>query len=369
MNNIFKNAIDELRNGNPIVISTVVQTKGSTPQKPGAKLLVKSDGSGIGTLGGGCVEGDIWFESTQLLNNNETPKYRDYVLNEELAAEDGLICGGTMYFLIDPIYSSKQFLPIANEINDALNGKGSVSLATLISSNNNQHIGKKMLIREDGSTIGTLGNTTINKDAINRSKAVMIHGTYEYILSPSGEQYFLEGFTNPPTIILCGGGHVSKAISSLASTLGFKITITDDRKEFANSKRFPEATNIHLGKPENILKEININRNNFIIIATRGHRYDNTALKAAIDTNAHYIGLLGSKRKTILIYKELLQLGYDLSRIKEIHAPIGLDINATSPAEIAVSIISEILMVRDGGTGQSMKIEEKRIDKLINSIK
>ena len=364
MKNIFKDAISELRNGNPVVISTVIQTKGSTPQKPGAKLLVKSDGSGIGTLGGGCVEGDIWFESTQLLNNKETTKYRDYILNEELAAQDGLICGGTMYFLIDPIYSSKQFLPIANEINDALNGNSSVALATLIFSKN-QDTGKKMLIREDGSTIGNLGNTTINQDAINRSKAVMIHGTFEHILSPSGEQYFLEGFTNPPTIILCGGGHISKAISSLASTLGFKIIITDDRKEFANSERFPEAKDIYLGKPENILKEIGINRNNFIIIATRGHRLDNVALQAAIDTNAHYIGLLGSKRKTILIYKELLQLGYDLSRIKEIHAPVGLDINATSPTEIAVSIMSEILMVRFGGTGQSMKIEEKRIDKLI----
>ncbi len=368
MKNIFKDAISELRNGNPVVISTVIQTKGSTPQKPGAKLLVKSDGSGIGTLGGGCVEGDIWFESTQLLNNKETTKYRDYILNEELAAQDGLICGGTMYFLIDPIYSSKQFLPIANEINDALNGNSSVALATLIFSNN-QDTGKKMLIREDGSTIGDLGNTTINQDAINRSKTVMIHGTFEHILSPSGEQYFLEGFTNPPTIILCGGGHISKAISSLASTLGFKIIITDDRKEFANLERFPEAKDIYLGKPEDILKEIDINRNNFIIIATRGHRHDNVALQAAIDTNAHYIGLLGSKRKTILIYKELLQLGYDLSRIKEIHAPIGLDIHGTSPTEIAVSIMSEILMVRYGGTGQSMKIEESRIDKLTSSIK
>ncbi|MBM24854.1 MAG: hypothetical protein CL760_04015 [Chloroflexi bacterium] len=368
MKNIFKDAISELRNGNPVVISTVVQTKGSTPQKPGAKLLVKSDGSGIGTLGGGCVEGDIWFESTQLLHDKKTSKYRDYVLNEELAAEDGLICGGTMYFLIDPIYSSKEFLTIANEINDALNGNGSVALATLIS-NDNQNIGKKMLIREDGSIIGTLGNKALNQDAKNRSTSVMIHGTFEHILSPSGEQYFLEGFTNPPTIILCGGGHISKAISSLAANLGFKIIITDDRKEFANSERFPEAKNIYLGKPEDILKEIKINRNNFIIIATRGHRHDNVALKAAIDTNAHYIGLLGSKRKTILIYKELLQLGYDLSRIKEIHAPVGLNINATSPAEIAVSIMSEILMVRYGGTGQSMKIDESHIRKLTSSIK
>ena len=105
MREVFHEAINELGKGDRVVIATVVRTKGSTPQKPGAKLLVRNDGSGVGTLGGGCVEGDIWFAAQELMKRGGPAQYRDYQLNEELAAEDGLVCGGTMYFLIDPVYS------------------------------------------------------------------------------------------------------------------------------------------------------------------------------------------------------------------------------------------------------------------------
>ena len=154
MKEVFEDAVDKLGNGEPVVLATVIRTKGSTPQKPGAKLLVRQDGSGVGTLGGGCVEGDIWFAAKQLMQDGGSAEYKEYELNEELAAEDGLVCGGTMYFLIDPVYSPEDYLPYAEEISDAYNGKGAVAVATVIKSGDDgiSVIGDKLFIRENGDT-------------------------------------------------------------------------------------------------------------------------------------------------------------------------------------------------------------------------
>ena len=131
--------------------------------------------------------------------------------------------------------------------------------------------------------------------------------------------------------MICGGGHVSKAIAPLAKPLGFRLFITDDREEFANMKRFPEAEMVVPLKPEDALPQLPINPNTFIVVATRGHRFDNVALAAAAATNAKYVGLMGSLRKTILIYEDLIREGVPLDRIKEIRSPIGLDIHARTP--------------------------------------
>ena len=188
MKDVFRETIKQLNNNESIVIATVIRTKGSTPQKPGAKLLVKQDGSGVGTLGGGCVEGDIWFAAKQLMNKKGSVEYREYELNEDLAAEDGLVCGGTMYFLIDPVYDPEVYLPYANEINQAYEGNGAVAVATVTKSNtsNNSKIGNKLIVRQDNTTDGTLGNNILDEDAFNRSKSLMIYGKNEYVVSDSG---------------------------------------------------------------------------------------------------------------------------------------------------------------------------------------
>lgn len=134
MLNLFEEAFKLTEQKRTFVLATVVRTKGSTPQKAGAKMLIREDGSSVGTLGGGCVEGDIWYIATEMLRKKEPPQYRSYTLNEELAAEDGLICGGTMYFWIEPIYSSQEFLPYLRPILNAIEGGSPVSLATVVKS-------------------------------------------------------------------------------------------------------------------------------------------------------------------------------------------------------------------------------------------
>ena len=370
MREVIQEAITILEKTDPMVVATVVRTKGSTPQKPGSKLLVRSDGTGVGTLGGGCVEGDIWFAASELLKNKGKAQYKEYTLNEDLAAQEGLVCGGTMYFLIDPIYEAKEYIDFAKEIENAYKGGTSVSVATLTKANKhkNYRIGMKLLIRSDGSTSGTLGDIEIDKNACEYAQELMMYGKSEYVDLKNGLEYFIEAFTTPPQLVICGAGHVAKAIYPIAKTLGFKVFITDDREEFANEKRFPGADRIISLKPEDAFLELPINPNTFVVIATRGHRYDHIALKAASSTSAGYVGLLGSKRKTILVYEDLIKSGVSIDRIKEIRAPIGLDIHARTPAEIALSVMSEIMMFRLGGTGKPMKLEGWRVDKIFQKL-
>ena len=371
MQDVFHEAVNELNKENPVVVATVIRTQGSTPQKPGAKLLVRSDGSGVGTLGGGCVEGDIWYAAQELMKRGGPAEHREYYLNEELAAEDGLICGGTMYFLIDPIYRPDEYKAYAEEIDAAYSGGSGVALASLVRPANGDEalIGSKLFIRENGTTEGTLGDPDLDREAIKKADQLMPLGKNEYVTAENGAEFFVEAYTTPPQLVICGGGHVSKAIAPLAKSLGFRVFITDDREEFANPERFPEADITLVKTPAEALPELPINANTFIIVATRGHRYDNVAIAAAARTPASYVGLLGSKRKVILIYEDLVATGLPIERIKQIRAPIGLDIRARTPEEIAVSIISEVLMFRLGGTGHPMKLDERQIDRIESKLR
>ncbi len=370
MQDVFHEAVNLLEKDEQLVMATVIRTKGSTPQKPGAKLLVRSDGSGVGTLGGGCVEGDIWYAASQLMRRGGEAQYREYELNEDLAAQDGLVCGGTMFFLIDPVYRPEQYLDCAKEIDAAYEGGPSVALASLIKApeGRSRAIGAKLFIREDGSTEGSLGDLRLDRDALRRSLSLMAMGRNEYVICEDGAEYFIEAYTTPPQLVICGGGHVSRALASHAKPLGFRLFITDDREEFANPQRFPDADIVVPKKPEDALGELPINQNTFIVVATRGHRFDNVALAAAAETPARYVGLMGSRRKTILIYEDLVRMGIDEERLREIRSPIGLDIHARTPEEIAISIMGEILMYRLGGSGQAMKLEQHRIDRIIAKV-
>ena len=365
MKEVFEEATNQLNEKHPLVIATVVRTKGSTPQKPGAKLLVRNDGSGVGTLGGGCVEGDIWYAAKQLMKNRGSAETIGYELNEEIAAQDGLVCGGTMFFLVDPIYEKGQEALFLDEINSAYLGGEPVALASLVKTTPDidSKLGGKLLIRSDGSVEGTLGADNLNSEAIKYGIELMAYGNSKYVRSETGAEYFVEGYTTPPQIILCGGGHVSRAIYTFAVNLCFNLTVIDDREEFANKTRFPLANVVVAESSAEGFRSIEINKNTFIVIATRGHRYDHVSLEAALNTSASYIGLLGSKRKTILIYEELLSKGVSIDRIKDVRAPIGLDINARTPEEIAISIMAEILMIRNGGGGNEMKLDSNLLEK------
>ncbi len=366
MEPVFRAAVEELSNGSEVAVATVVRTSGSTPQKPGAKLLVRSDGSGVGTLGGGCVEGDIWFAAQELMKRGGPAEMRDYQLNEDLAAQDGLVCGGTMYFLIDPIRRANDYLDYAGEVVEAYEGGKPVAIANLMMAPDGSRltVGAKMLVRENGSVEGTLGDDRLDRLAARRARDLMAMGKNDYVVDEQGAEYFIEAFTTPPTLVAVGGGHVSKALTAVAKSVGFRLFVVDDRPEFANEERFPDADVVMAGDYDTVIRDLPINANSFVVVATRGHKYDDAALAAAMDTQASYVGLLGSRRKTILIYEELLERGWPVERVRAVHAPIGLNIGGRTPEEIAISIMAEILAFRLGGDGASMKLDEKLLRRI-----
>ena len=168
MREVIQGAIDDLKDGQPCVLATVVRTKGSTPQKAGAMLLVRQDGTGVGTLGGGCVEGDIWFAAKEILRLNGGAEFKDYYLNEDIAARDGLVCGGTMYFYLEPLRDQKDFITVGNEILEAYDGGQPVSLATVVNAvDGGPALGSKLLLRSDGTVSGSFGNAEFDAQVID----------------------------------------------------------------------------------------------------------------------------------------------------------------------------------------------------------
>ena len=367
MKPVFKAAKEELDANRDVVVATVVRTSGSTPQKPGAKLLVRRDGSGVGTLGGGCVEGDIWFAAQELLRRGGDAEMRDYELNEDLAAQDGLVCGGTMYFLIDPIRESQPYRDFAELTVDAYNGGPPVAIVNVVDTDDPDvtPVGAKMLVREDGSHDGSIGTSSTTSTLVSQARQLMAMGKNDYYRFDGGLHCYIEAYTTPPTMVLIGGGHVSKAIAPVAKSVGFRLFVFDDREEFANYDRFPEADNVAVGDYRDGYEALPINANSFIVIATRGHQFDDAALTGALRTPASYVGLLGSKRKTILIFEELLASGFSADELRRVNAPIGLDLGGRTPEEIALSVVSEVVAFRLGGNGGSLKLSESLLDKAI----
>ena len=368
MKEVIRGAVETLRDGRPCVLATVVRTKGSTPQKAGAMLLVRDDGSGLGTLGGGCVEGDIWFAAQEMLRQEGGPEFKDYYLNEDIAARDGLVCGGTMYFYLEPLRRSDDFLPLGDEILEAYDGGEPVSLATVVNSPRRpERLGAKLLLRADGTVSGTLGAPALDEPALETARRIADIGNTESITA-EGAEIFVEGFTTPPTLVMVGGGHVGKATADLANLLGYRVYVVDDRPEFANKERFPYAEQVVVAPYQQWAEHLSINVNSFLVVATRGHRFDDMALESALKTRARYIGLLGSRRKTLMIYRRLMEQGVAKDRIREVYAPVGLNIGALTPEELAVSIMSEIIMVRRGGDGGQMRMGDWYIDRAASIV-
>jgi xanthine dehydrogenase accessory factor len=224
-------------------------------------------------------------------------------------------------------------------------------------------VGSQLLVRENGSTAGSLGDEKLDARASVEARRLMAMGKNDYIVTESGAEFFIEAYTTPPTLVLAGGGHVSRAISNIAKTLGFRIFVIDDREEFSNADRFPEAEQTVVSDYASGFKKLPIGTNSFIVIATRGHRYDTAATAAAMRTPASYVGLLGSRRKTILIYEELFAQGFTMEQVKSVRSPIGLSISARTPEEIALSIMAEIVAFRLGGDGGTLKLDDRLIQK------
>jgi len=343
------------QSGRRFAVATVVRTHGSTPQVPGATLVL-GDGedvrAAVGTLGGGCVEADAVDAALQVITTG-VPSLRAYELTEDLAWNTGLVCGGTMWILVQRDDHAFAFddIDVLSEVTDASAGGAPIAIVTrLHKEDGGLALAGRLAVRADGTRLGSLGHADQDAEAVGAALAQLPHGTARLVKQGIDHDVLIEAIASRPRIIVAGGGHVALAIARQATALDYDVTIVEDRPEFATGERFPGATVLQ-GDVPSTLGALTYAWNSFIVIATRGHKLDADCVLQAVHTNARYIGLLGSRRKTVLIEQMLRDEGIGEDRIAAIRAPVGLDLGGRTPAEIALSVMAEITQIRYHGTG------------------
>ena len=342
--------------GRPHAVATVVRTQGSTPQTIGARLVVTADESErpAGTLGGGCVEADAILASREILKGGAR-SLRSYSLAEDLAWNTGLVCGGTMWILAEPgdealAAGGQSFVDASLQ---AINGGAPIVVATLLQRRGHDlaFVGR-IIIDAAGRANGSLGNA--ERDAVVVAEAIrqLPHGTPKLTPLEDGHELLIEPIAGRPRLVIAGGGHVALAIARQAQLLDFEVTVLEDRPEFASPERFVGARVVGGHIPDTI-PTLEYGWNSYIVIATRGHKLDADCLLAAVRTDARYIGLLGSKRKAVLVSQMLQDEGVPQDRIDSIRTPVGLDLGGRTPAEIALAVLAEITQERYAGVPRS----------------
>jgi xanthine dehydrogenase accessory factor len=265
---LYQSIVALRREGRKGALATIVNVRGSIPSFETAKMLVRDDGSIVGTIGGGCVEADVWQAAREVMEQ-ERPRTMTFNLNQNPKDDTGLVCGGTLEVFIEPI------LPIAS-------------------------------------------------------------------------------------LYILGAGHVAHSVHKIGRLAGFETVVIDDREAYANRERFPDAREVIAEDFERAMAKVDPDENSFVVIVTRGHRDDMRCLRWAVDTSARYVGMIGSKRKVISVYSELEKDGVAREKLERVNAPIGLEIGAITPEEIAVAIVAEMIAVRrkiDAERVASMKLK------------
>ena len=349
MEDIYIEIVRALEKKEKVALATLVNRMGSAPRAVGARYLVKGDGTSSGSIGGGCVEAEVWQEAQRIMEKGEG-RVLHFELTSEQLAEGGLICGGNMDIFLEPL--QEDFLPIYQEAAKIRQKGGSAILVTLISVDDAFPHGKgsKALVKTSGEKIGSLLGEMELEKKILREGEILLKEKKPKVLVLSFENrrmdVLLEPIFSEPTVYLFGGGHISEQVAPLARKVHFKVVVIDDREMFANRERFPDADEVIVSEFEKSFDQLHIDDSSYIVIVTRGHLFDGFVLGQAIKTNAYYIGMIGSKKKIRTLYQNLMENGITKEALDRVYAPIGIDINSETPEEIAVSIVAELIKVR-----------------------
>ncbi len=357
-------------------MATVVKRRGSVPREVGAKMLVLRGGKISGTVGGGCGEAEVWRSALNVIDTRR-PSMVSVDLTEEIAMESEGVCGGIFDVFVQPWFNADvseseqpSMQDYAHAICEALQGEQACVLATVIAAGGawRPAIGQHMLIHENGPTLGSLAlpdapaklTEQIVQAAQNAILAGKPHvetiGEGRRIKTGTGTwaEIFIEPFIPPPVLLIAGAGHIAAPLAALGSLMNFSVSVTDDRASFASRERFPAAKQILVGDIEAILRSYPITPRTHIVLVTRAHAHDVHGLRAVIDSPAAYIGMIGSQRRVWAVFKLLHDEGIAAEKLARVRAPIGLDLGGSTPEEIALSIMSEIILLRHHGSGQPM---------------
>jgi xanthine dehydrogenase accessory factor len=335
------------------VYCAVVETRGSTPQKAGAAMLVFPDGRQHGTLGGGCVEAEVKQRALRVLAASDGGPARaevlTFCLDDNYGWDDGLICGGRMSILADALTAPAR--PRAADYFRAFHGlieqgQGCTEAVVVAAEAAGAPVGQRYLFDGAGRLAAQLGEVPV-PEHVPRHLVPLPRRP-----GPSTQQ----GVAYLPvlprvTLVIVGGGHVGQAVARLASEVDFDVWVLDDRERYASPERFPTARRRLVGDIGATLKQIlpGLNPATYCLIVTRGHNHDEEALYHLAPTAAGYVGMIGSKRKIRLIFEDLLAKGITPEALARVHAPLGLDIGSQTVPEIAVSIVAELIACRNLG--------------------
>jgi xanthine dehydrogenase accessory factor len=350
---IYKNAALILRTGENVALVTVISTEGSTPGKVGYKMLVwgqkaqtlrPGSGQALGTVGGGLAEAEVIDMAKGIL-----PKPENRVLRFSFDARTGSergICGGSMEVLVE-IFDQKA-LPLFEDLLAAIENGQKGALISIISP---KRAPKKVFLREQ--QVDAPANLDLPPEAVVSIRSVMDTELPERRTLQGGVEIFIEPVSEEPMVFIFGAGHLSYHICRLAKSVNFRVTVCDDRAEFANQGRFPDADSIVVESFETVFDRIDVTKNSYIVIVTRGHESDQTVLEKAVKTDAKYVGMIGSKRKTLTILKRLQEKGIPRETLRRVYSPIGISIGAVTPQEIALSIVCELTKIRRLGAASA----------------
>jgi xanthine dehydrogenase accessory factor len=346
---IFHQINRELDRGQEVVLATIITQKGSTPRAPGTRFMVRPDGSFEGTIGGGKVEADILSEASEIFKERKNRTIRFRLTGEE-AAETEMICGGELEIHLE-LFSGKEVphQEFFKKVSRLLRSGKSGMVVTRIE--DRVLLGppdSKFLYEpeEEQPVNDRPWMTEVKKflpEILTEGQNILL----QVFVQGKETRIFLEPLLGVPHLYLFGAGHVSAALCPLAKRVGFRVTVFDDRTEFAHPGRFPEADDIIVRPLDRILKNGLVSSNAFAVIMTRGHLHDYQVLRQVISHPFRYIGMIGSRHKRDTIFKSLRRENFSEDLISSIHTPIGLDINAETPEEIAVSIVAELIQVRN----------------------
>lgn len=328
---IAETIVDWQRSGTPLALATVIKVDGSAPRDEGAKMIVADDGRIAGSVSGGCVEAAVAEEARAVMTSG-TPVIVRYGIDRKMMWDVGLSCGGAIEVFIEPLVSSEAAI---------FNSAG--ALCTVV--RGPRFVGRKLSVSADGVSRGELGDAALTA-ALKKEAMELITAGRSRTITQGEYDVFVDVTLAKPQAIIVGAVHIAIALCRMAAQAGFAVTVIDPRPVLCNSERFPDATRLEVRWPDEALSDIELDENAYVAVLTHDEKFDDPTLRRALVSRARYVGAIGSRKTQAARHERLREAGITDDAIRRLHGPIGLDIGAQSPEEIAVSILAEMIAAK-----------------------
>ncbi len=358
MSELFEH-IDKLRPvESKVAVATLVNTRGTTPRKEGARMLVGEGGRILGSVTiGGCVDTQVIEQSVDVLGRH-APRLLELDLGDEEAWEIGLTCGGTIEVFVEPLRLDRAdpALTVYARAHERAEGGGRAAVVTRL---DDPARGAKLLVPDPGDAEGTLGDPGLDRRAAAEARRLMAAGRSQ-TLDLDGVRAFVEVFAPPSALLVVGGSHVAMPLVTMGRLLGFRTVVIDGRPQFATRERFPDADEVQVGVPSELVGARPLLPTTALVLVAHDYKYDVPVLRHALGSPVGYVGLLGNTRRGKAILDLLREDGVDEAALQRIRVPIGLDLGAQSAPEIALAIMAEVLAVHRGATALPISDKVRR---------